>query len=1305
MPGGEQILAASSQMQSMDGGQFFATTLQPINLKSPNMAKEWKLWYTQFKIFMTASNLETQADRRKVALLLHHLGCDCLEIFNSFNEDVDTIAYSTLVNKFESFFIPKVNIAMERHKFFICRQQPGQGIDEYVTILKNLSLNCEFGSLREDLVRDIFTCGLSPKMGNIRERLLSEGGIPLDRAIAIAKSIAMAKENAMKLEDTQDEEPVVNMLRKKTYKSTTYNKQQVAHCSRCGQVHKNKCPAEGVKCHNCGKSGHFAKMCFMKKRYVKNVNINEDGDCNYDEEEEDLFIGALSKTTNSTAAEWNIEVGIKNNKMVCQIDTGAQANIMSTYSINKLNIKCLLKKTKVNIFTFSGEKLSVVGSIDLKINHENQTYILKFFVVDMMCRNIIGLQSAIEMNLVKNVNILSVNKIFENYSDVFGGLGLLRGECNLKIRNDVPPVIDPPRKIPFRLYDPLKMELNRMMNLNVIKKVDEPTEWVNSIVLVSKSNGSLRLCLDPRNLNRAILRPHFPFPNIEDCKAKLSGSKYFSSLDANSGFWMIPLSEQSSKLCTFNTPFGRYRFLRLPFGINAAPEIFHAEMVKLFGDIPGLIIYIDDFLIYSSTEEEHFRILELVLQRAKDVGIRFNKSKCTFFQTEIRFLGHIFDNFGVKPDVDKVKSIFDMPKPRNVKELQRFLGMVNYLGAFIENLAFKNKNLRELLKNHIEWHWSEKHELEFENLKSEITKSPVLTYFDPNKELTLSVDASKFALGAAIMHDRHPIAYASVSLTESQQNYAQIEKELFAILFGCTRFHQFVYGSRVLVETDHKPLVSLFDKPLYKIPARLQRFMLRLQLYNLSVVYKPGKDLQIADTLSRAPLSETTLGEIDEESSLHCNFVSSCLETPFTRMDILREHTGNDETFKKILIYVENGWPSDKKKVEPVVMPYYRIKDEISVLGGILLRNHQILIPESLRSSILSKIHEGHMGIQRCKDLARQSVYWPNLYNDIENVVSNCEICMRYQNSKTKSKMVPHEIMDMPWFKLGCDLFEFNRKTYLIVVDYYSKYIEIELLNSGYNSSQVILKLKSIFSRHGIPFILVTDNGPPYNSRDFKDFCHNWGIEHNTSSPYLARSNGLAERSVQIIKKMLLKSQESHSDPYMALLQYRTTSKGNLPSPSELLMSRSLRTKIPSILKNLRPKVINRNEYSKKLNSNIQKYADYYNQSAKRVEPLQEGDNVIFRKTPTSCWFRGQIINSCKEPSSFIVKDSNGTFYRRSQDHIRKTPENKIENSVNQECQPNSQNSVQVTSTGNNDSKEYVTRKGRIVKQPKKLNL
>lgn len=264
-------------------------------------------------------------------------------------------------------------------------------------------------------------------------------------------------------------------------------------------------------------------------------------------------------------------------------------------------------------------------------------------------------------------------------------------------------------------------------------------------------------------------------------------------------------------------------------------------MVRLFADIKGLLIYMDDFLIHASSVEEHNQILSRVLERAKEVGLRFNKGKSNILKTKIKFIGHYFSENGVEPDDVKIASILQMPVPTNVQELQRFLGMVNYLGQFIENLSAKNKHLRDLLKNDTLWQWGAAQENEFNNLKKEITNAPVLTFYDTQKKLTLSVDASKFAMGAVIMHDKNPIAYASASLTDCQTNYAQIEKELFAILFGCTRFHQYIYGHNVMVETDHKPLVTLFNKPLHKIPARLQRFMLRLLAYDLTVVYKPGK--------------------------------------------------------------------------------------------------------------------------------------------------------------------------------------------------------------------------------------------------------------------------------------------------------------------------------------------------------------------------------------------------------------------------------------------------------------------------------
>lgn len=271
-----------------------------------------------------------------------------------------------------------------------------------------------------------------------------------------------------------------------------------------------------------------------------------------------------------------------NKSFKCQVDTGAQTNILSVNTIRYLKMYNLIEYSDKKIITFSGEELPTLGKINLNFSFKNNEYCADFHVLNMFCNDIIGLKTAEAMNLIHTINVIGANKVFEEYKDVFLGLGLLKNVCDLQLKAGAKPVVDPPRRIPYCLQNELKMELDRLVEIKVIAPISEPTEWVSSIVLVKKPNGRLRLCLDPRNLNEAILRPHFPFPSIEDCKAKLYGSKYFSTLDANSGFWMVPLSENSSRLCTFNTPFGRFKFLRLPFGINAAPEIFHGEMLKTF---------------------------------------------------------------------------------------------------------------------------------------------------------------------------------------------------------------------------------------------------------------------------------------------------------------------------------------------------------------------------------------------------------------------------------------------------------------------------------------------------------------------------------------------------------------------------------------------------------------------------------------------------------------------------------------------------------------------------------------------------
>lgn len=1300
--------------------------IKPINLEESNLAKEWKNWFIQFKIFLRASALENDDDSRKTALLLHHMGPDCLEIFSSFNVDIDKIKYDDLVKKFEDYFVPKANTALERHKFFTRSQRPNESIEDYVTALKNLSLNCEFGSLREDLVKDIFICGLRENLRFIKEKLLNEENIKLEKAVQTAKLLETSRLQALQLDHVASTSTTfVGALsskshesqtkgQKMTYKKNFYSKQQSHNdnkkdkkknktqiCRRCGQVHKYRCPAQGVICKKCKKPNHFAKMCNKKK--INAIEVESDDQKSTHTEENDLFMGVIRESNNSSL--WFTTIMISGREVKVQLDTGAQTNVMSFKKFKELNLnKENIVPSKTNILTFSGEKIKLIGKCEIPCMIRNKQETISFHIANLNCQTVFGLPTCVQFNLVSKIDIINSEKqnnsicVFQEYQDVFSGIGSLKVECNFKINPSVQPTVEYPRRIPFKLHEPLKKELNRLISIQVIDQIDEPTEWVNSIVLVSKPNGELRLCLDPRNLNKAIMRPHFQFPTIEEIKAKLYGCKFFTKLDAASGFWSIPLSQESSKLCTFITPFGRFRFLRLPFGINAAPEIFHSLMVKLFNDIKSIVIYIDDFLIAEPTKEAHDLKLKLVLDRARQIGLKFNKDKCVICAHEIKFLGHVFNSQGVLPDPTKVETICSMQPPKNVKELQRFLGMVNYLGSFIPNLSSQTTNLRQLLKKDVLWYWSTVHGTEFNKLKNLLCNAPILTYYNANKPLTLSVDASKDALGAVILHDKNPIAYASGSLTETQIQYSQIEKELLAVLFGCTRFHQYIFGHKVKVETDHKPLVTLFSKPLYKVPPRLQRLMLKLQAYDLSVVYVPGKLMYIADTLSRHALFEKSLVKLDDEINLHVNLLMQNLSLSQSYLDIIRDETKIDKTLQIIIGYIKSGWPVTIKQVETEAKPYYTFREELHTSSNLLLKGSSIVIPIKLRPKILKLLHEGHLGIERTKDLARGNIFWPGLKNDISNIVNNCEICISYRKNNQKMPLLSHDPGDIPWEKVGVDIFELHKRKFLLVVDYFSKYIEIAHLDRGSDSQKVITQLKSIFARHGIPYTLISDNGPPYNSEKFKEFCIDWGIEHITASPYHPKSNGQAERSIGIIKNLLKKSIDSGTDPYIALLQYRTAPRGNFSSPAQLLMSRQLRTKLPTIKTQLYPKVVDLNKHKMQLKQYKNQIEKNYNKTSKDLKPLTEGEKVYYKKTPSSKWEPAKVREKCSQPRSYIVEDTLGHLYRRTREQLLKPKTSSTSSQSTEVADEDSKLDVDESPKPN----QITTRYGRQIKSPKR---
>jgi hypothetical protein len=325
--------------------------------------------------------------------------------------------------------------------------------------------------------------------------------------------------------------------------------------------------------------------------------------------------------------------------------------------------------------------------------------------------------------------------------------------------------------------------------------------------------------------------------------AQFSNAKVFSKLDAYSGFWQIKLDDESSKACTFITPFSRYRFLRLPFGISMTPEAFHRKIHCLFEDIEGVDTMMDDIIVWGATREEHDERLRKVLEKARSANLKLNQSKCQFGLNELTYLGDVLCNEGVKPDPNKTKAIYDMPRPECKADIQRFLGMLNYNAKFIPDTSSRAAPLRGLEEKRNEWSWGPEHESAWNDLRTALTTEPVLKFYDPKKPTKISADASQSGLGAVLLQQDEdgwaPVAYASKAMTEAETRYAQIEKECLALTFACERFHQFVYGMKFVAETDHKPLFAIFKKSLADSPLSLQRMRIRLQKYDFDLEYLP----------------------------------------------------------------------------------------------------------------------------------------------------------------------------------------------------------------------------------------------------------------------------------------------------------------------------------------------------------------------------------------------------------------------------------------------------------------------------------
>ena len=411
------------------------------------------------------------------------------------------------------------------------------------------------------------------------------------------------------------------------------------------------------------------------------------------------------------------------------------------------------------------------------------------------------------------------------------------------------------------------------------------------------------------------------------------------------------------------------------------------------------------------------------------------------------------------------------------------------------------------------------------------------------------------------MANQSPLRLEYLHLSSSvEQRYTQIEKECLAIVFACTKFGQYIIRRELItVESDHKPLQSIFKKSLLSAPGRLQR-ILQVQKYN--VVYKPGSQMYVAD--QGEPSDEFQLFALELEEINLLNNV---------RLAQLQKDTEQDPIMQSLKNTILIGWLDTREEVPTPIQDYRNYREELTLYNGVLFKNQRIIIPQALRSEVVTRLHSSHRGIEACLRKARDRVFWPAMQHDVRKTVLTCQVCAEFQPNNPSMPMQSHEIPDRPWSRVATDLFSLKSKDYIVLVDYYSDYIEVSPLTDT-TSSSIVKFLKVQFSRHGIPDVLVSDNGPQYISNEFAQFANEWEFRHLSSSPHHQKANGKAESAVKIAKNLFKKALRDNKDPWLALLDFRNTpTQGMQTSPVQGLMSRTTKTLVPIATSLLKPEV------------------------------------------------------------------------------------------------------------------------------------
>ena len=1257
--------------------------------------------------------LAEQDEAYKVRMLLLWSDEKGLEIYNTAAlTEEDKLKLKPVWQKFATYVTPRSNHILARVQLRALKQE-NLTLEEFITRARTLTNDCGYpADYREITLQDTLVFGL--KSDKVRSDAIAIGNtLTYQQVYDLAKTeesttaqmgaIATVSQSihALQSKPAPRSYSRSNDSRNndKPRKYGASKQSGGSSCFGCGGSHakgKENCPAKDVKCHYCQRNGHYQRVCLQKQRNVSELAYHNLAEDNTDNPYTMNDIGSITArtidalTTSRSASSGRhidkIFAGVKLNdsyKARLKVDTGSNRCTLTTQDLKKSQLDLAIQPDSHILNNYGGGTITSHGSTQLKLSYNGKSTLAHFSIVEAPDNpSILGCRQALELGILTlNINSIHTSNetqpaavvptkthdgsltkehVLQEYQDCFDKIGRFPGDkYKIKLIEDPKPVVHAPRTVPVHILPLYKAELDAMLIDEIISPVTEPTDWVNSIVCnVTETDAGkkIRLCLDPKDLNKNIRREHYYSRTIDEILPQLHNKKYFTVADTKKGYWHVELDHESSLLCTFNTPFGRFKFNRLPFGINVSQDAFQRRLDDVYKGIKNVCGIADDIIACGQTPEEHDLAVLQMLEATRKNNISLNSKKLQFKQPTVNFFGIVITDKGIRPQENKLQAIKNLKPPENVKELLSILGMITYLNRFSKKLAELTAPLRELTKKGIHFHWEQRHDKALEDIKNELCEAQLLSFYDPDPrtKTILQCDASQLGLGAWLRQiDQHGnekiVAMTSGSLTGAETRYSNIERECLAVKFGLKKFEYYLMGRHTIVESDHSPLEQIFKKNIAEVPTRLQNLILWCLRFDVTVVYKPGIKIPVADALSRVCLPPAETGQREQGHEVH--FVTG-LSTPIN-INRIKEESLKDSTLNLLKDIVFKGWPDQRKRCPQELWEFWNFRCDLIIDDGLVLRGDRILIPKILRKQVLEAIHTAHQGETKCILLAKESVFWPGITNDIRDMIHRCSECSKYQPAPAKLPIMQPDLPTRPWEKLGTDIFEYNKIKYLIIVDYYSRYMVIRRL-PDIKAETICNKFTNVLTEFGMPSTIIADFGTQYTSEVFKRHCKDVAIEIRYSSPYHHQANSVAERAIGTIKHLWNKACENKQTMTTALWMYRITPLDNvLPSPYELLFNRKPQTFLPKS-NTFTPGHVNTDQHIEQNQTRQEDQAKYYNKRASHdTPPLNPGESVVIYNTLKKVWEPGEVVKQVQDlPRTYIVRKENKE-YQRTREHLK----------------------------------------------------